>query len=470
MNLKSTTCSFLALLALASCPLNAQKKGDAAVWLTNPDKSALFDQQKAFLHFSKAAGQNQTIDVDEKKTYQTIDGFGYALTGGSAQHMIRMDAAKRAALIQELFATDGRNIGVSYLRVSIGASDLNDYVFTYDDMPAGQTDPEMAKFSLDEDRANVIPILKEILKVNAKIKILGSPWTAPSWMKTSNNPKGGKLKPECYPAYARYFVKYIQGMKAEGIRIDAITVQNEPLNEKNTPSLLMLAVDEGDFIKNHLGPAFHAAGIDTKIILYDHNCDVPEYATSILSDPDAAKYVDGSGFHLYGGRIEAMSQVHDAQPRKNLYFTEQMVTGSVETRPTVNVGNPVRRLVVGATRNWSRNVLLWNLAADPQNRPHTDNGGCGTCQGAITIDGSNVGRNVAYYAIAHASKFVRPGSVRIDSTASDTLPNVAFKTPGGKKVLIVVNAAQTPQTFNIRERGKLAPATLTAGGVATYVW
>lgn len=470
MNLKSPGCSFLALLALASFPLSAQKKGDAAVWLTNPDKSALFDQQKAFLHFSKAASPNQTIDVDEKKTFQTIDGFGYALTGGSAQHMIRMDAAKRAALVKELFATDGKNIGVSYLRVSIGASDLNDHVFTYDDLPAGQTDPEMAKFSLDEDRANVIPVLKEILKVNPKIKILGSPWTAPSWMKTSNNPKGGKLKPEYYPAYARYFVKYVQGMKAEGIRIDAITVQNEPLNEKNTPSLLMLAVDEGDFIKNHLGPAFRAAGIDTKIVLYDHNCDVPEYATSILSDPEAAKYVDGSGFHLYGGRIEAMSRVHDAQPGKNLYFTEQMVTGSVETRPSVNVGNPVRRLVVGATRNWSRNVLLWNLAADPQNRPHTDNGGCGTCQGAITIDGSNVSRNVAYYAIAHASKFVRPGSVRIDSTASDTLPNVAFKTPNGKKVLIVVNGAQTPQTFNIRQRGKLAAATLSAGAVATYVW
>ena len=377
MNLKSTS-SFIALLALSLFPLQAQKKGDAAVWLTNPDKSALFDQQKAFLHFSKAANQNPTIDVDEKKTYQTIDGFGFALTGGSAQHTIRMDAGKRAALIQELFATNGKNIGISYLRVSIGASDLNDHVFTYDDMAAGQTDPDMAKFSLDQDRADVIPVLKEILKVNPKLKILGSPWTAPSWMKTSNNPKGGKLKPECYPAYAKYFVKYIQGTKAEGIRIDAITVQNEPLNEKNTPSLLMPAAEEGDFIKNHLGPAFRAAGIDTKIILYDHNCDVPEYATSILSDPEAAKYVDGSGFHLYGGRIEAMTQVHDAQPRKNLYFTEQMVTGSVETRPTVNVGNPVRRLVIGATRNWSRNVLLWNLAADPQNRPHTDNGGCGT--------------------------------------------------------------------------------------------
>jgi glucosylceramidase len=450
--------------------LHAQKNASVAVWLTNTDKSALFDLQNPPLRFSKTANPGLTIDVDDKQTFQPIDGFGFALTGGSAQHMARMDPAKRASLIQELFGVAGKEIGISYLRVSIGSSDLNDHVFTYDDLPPGQTDPDMAKFSLAEDRADVIPVLKEIFKVNPKIKILGSPWTAPSWMKTNNNPKGGKLKPECYPAYARYFVKYIQGMRAEGIRIDAITVQNEPLNEKNTPSLSMSATEEADFIKNHLGPAFQAARIDTKIVLYDHNCDVPQYAISILADPQAARYVDGSGFHLYGGQIEAMSQVHNAYPRKNLYFTEQMVTGSVESRPTVNVASPVRRLIVGATRNWSRNVLLWNLAADPQNRPHTDNGGCGTCQGAITIDGSNVTRNVAYYAVAHASKFVRPGSVRIGSNNQDALPNVAFKTPGGKKVLIVVNGAQSPQTFNIRYRGSVVATTLKAGSVGTYVW
>jgi len=408
--------------------------------------------------------------VDEKQKLQPIDGFGYALTGGSAQHMIRMDAARRAALIKALFAADGNNIGVSYLRVSIGASDLNDHVFSYDDLPPGESDVEMAKFSLDADCADVIPVLKEILAVNPKIKILGSPWSAPAWMKTNNNVKGGKLKPEYYDAYAKYFIKYIQGMKKEGIRIDAVTIHNEPLNEKNTPSLLMLSPDQGIFIKNHLGPAFKAAGIDTKIILYDHNCDVPQYATAILDDPEAAKYVDGSGFHLYGGKIEAMSDVHNAHPAKNLYFTEQMVTGSVDSKPTVNVANPVRRLVIGATRNWSRNVILWNLAADSKNEPHTNNGGCTMCQGAITIDGNTVSRNVAYYAIAHASKFVRPGSVRIASNNLDTLPNVAFQTPDRKTVLIVVNGGQVPQTFHIRQHGKLITPTLAAGAVGTYIW
>jgi len=310
----SIGCTLMFALGLASSSLNAQKKGDASLWLTTSDKKALFERQNSAYHFAKGPTPNPVIDVDEKQKLQPIDGFGYALTGGSAQHMIRMDAAKRAALIKELFADDGNNIGVSYLRVSIGASDLNDHVFSYDDLPPGETDVEMAKFSLDADCADVIPVLKEILAVNPKIKILGSPWSAPAWMKTNNNVKGGKLKPEYYDAYAKYFIKYIQGMKKEGIRIDAVTIQNEPLNEKNTPSLLMLSPDQDVFIKNHLGPAFKAAGIDTKIILYDHNCDVPQYATAILDDPEAAKYVDGSGFHLYGGKIEAMSDVHNALP------------------------------------------------------------------------------------------------------------------------------------------------------------
>jgi glucosylceramidase len=258
-------------------------------------------------------------------------------------------------------------------------------------------------------------------------------------------------------------------MKAEGIRIDAITPQNEPLNEKNTPSLLMLPEDQLVFVKEHLGPAFKAAGIGTKIILYDHNCDRPDYPLTILKDPAAAKYVDGSGFHLYGGQIAAMTQVHDAMPTKNLYFTEQMVTGSVDGNRPLNTSQ-VRRLIIGATRNWSRNVILWNLAADPRNEPHTNDGGCGSCQGAITIDGSNYVRNLAYYVVAHASKFVRPGSVRIASGDLDTLANVAFKTPDGRRVLIVHNSATAAQTFNIGYKGQIAVATLNPGSVATYVW
>lgn len=468
MKLALTLRLLAALLALLPIALCAADK-PASLWLTKRDKSALFALQPGPLPFAAAATPGaQAIEVDDTQQYQSIDGFGFALTGGSAMHMVRMQPALRAALIQELFATNSTNIGISYLRLSIGASDLNERVFTYNDLPEGETDPAMAKFSLGPDRADVIPVLKEILKVNPKILILGSPWTAPLWMKTNHAAKGGKLMPECYDAYALYFVKYIQAMKSEGIRVDAITIQNEPLHPGNTPSLQMFPDEQALFIKKHLGPAFAAAKLDTKIILYDHNCDAPEYPISILRDPEAADYVDGSGFHLYKGKIEAMTTVHDAFPKKHLYFTEQMVTESA-SKPTMSIVNPVSRLIIGATRNWSRNVILWNLAADQNNDPHTNDGGCGICQGAITINGNAVSRNLAYFAMAHASKFVRPGSVRVASNSLEPLPNVAFKTPGGM-VLIVANRSQQSQAFDVRFHGRSVSTTLGAGDAGTFVW
>jgi glucosylceramidase len=262
-------------------------------------------------------------------------------------------------------------------------------------------------------------------------------------------------------------VKYIQGMKAEGIRIDAITVQNEPLHPGNNPSLLMQATEQAEFIKNHLGPAFEATKLDTKIIVYDHNCDRPDYPISILNDPEARKFVDGSAFHLYAGRIGAMSTVHDAHPDKNLYFTEQWIGAPGNLRG--DLAWHTRELTIGATRNWSRTVLEWNLAADPRHQPHTP-GGCTSCLGAVTIDGNKVTRNPAYYIVAHAAKFVRPGSLRIASNELQPLPNVAFKAPDGRKVLIVLNDGRSPQTFSIRDGDKLATSTLPAGAVGTYVW
>ncbi|OUJ70554.1 glycoside hydrolase family 30 protein [Hymenobacter crusticola] len=444
-----------------------KKAAGITSWITTPDQSALLQKQPAPLAFTGTTNSNPTIEVNESQRFQTIDGFGYCLTGGSAMLLSKMGATERTALLKELFTTDGNNIGVSYLRVSIGASDLDDRVFSYDDLPEGQTDPELRQFSLAPDRPYLIPVLKQILKLQPSLKILGSPWSPPTWMKTNNNSKGGSLKPEFYDAYAQYFVKYIQGMKAEGIRIDAITVQNEPLHPGNNPSLLMPANEQADFIKKSLGPAFKKAKLDTKIIAYDHNCDKPEYPLTVLNDAEARPYVDGSAFHMYAGKIEAMSQVHEAYPNKNVYFTEQWV-GS-KTKFENNLGWHVKTLTIGGTRNWARTVLEWNLAADPQQNPHTP-GGCTECLGAITLDGNTVQRNVAYYTVAHASKFARPGSVRIGSTSTGTPPNVAFKAPNGDHVLIVQNDQTTPQTFNIRYQGKQASATLSGGAVGTYVW
>lgn len=436
-------------------------------WLTKNDKSQLLSPQKPISFNKASATTDNTIIIDKAKHFQTMDGFGFALTGGSAQHIIRMDAAKRKKLIQELFGREKDDVGISYLRVSIGASDLNDHVFSYDDLPDGETDVNLSKFNLGPDEKDVIPVLKEILKVVPDIKILGSPWSAPTWMKSNNNVQGGRLKDEYYPVYAKYFVKYVEEMKKNGITIDAITVQNEPFNDGNTPSMQFLAKEELRFIKNFLGPAFEAAAIKTKIILYDHNCDAPEYPISILTDPEARKYVDGSGFHLYAGPINALSKVHEAFPDKNLYFTEMM---AVSRNADFNTAYPVERIVIGASRNWSKNVILWNLAADPNNDPHTDNGGCSMCQGAITIDGNFVSRNLAYYTIVHASKFAPPGSVRIESSSQGKLAHVAFLTPEGKTVLIVANNTQDYQSFKVQCNGKSFNAGLDGKATSTFVW
>ena len=441
-------------------------QGQVNWWLTSNDKSALFTKQSPLSFGVAATGTNPTITIDPSKKYQSVDGFGFALTGGSAQLMNRMSPAERTKLIHELFGRDDNHIGVSYLRLSIGSSDLNDHTFSYDDLPAGQTDINLDKFSLAEDEKDVIPVMKEILAVNPAIKILGSPWSAPTWMKTNGNIQGGRLKDEYYGVYARYLSKYITGMKKQGITIDAVTVQNEPFNDGNTPSMQFFAKQELSFIRDHLGPDFKKQGIKTKIILFDHNCDAPEYPISILTDPDANKYIAGSGFHLYAGNITALSKVHDAFPDKNLYFTEMMVV----TRNDFNVANPEERIVIGALRNWSKNVILWNIAADPNNKPHTDNGGCPSCQGAVTIDGDVVGRNLAYYTIAHVAKFIPPGSVRIDSTLPGNVSDVAFQTPDGKTVLVVANKGKEGQSFTIAVGGKTLGAVLPAGSVATYVW
>ena len=372
---------------LLTCITNVQAQTNIKidVWLTNPDKSALFTHQDKQLKFDAIENNNNpVINVDDKQTYQSMVGFGFALTGGSAMHIINMNAENRTKLLHEVFGTDGDNIGVSYLRLSIGSSDLNEHVFSYDDVPDGETDINMNKFDLGADKTDVIPVMKEILAINPAIKILGSPWSPPKWMKTNDDTRGGRLKPEYYAAYAKYFVKYIQQMKAEGITIDAITVQNEPLHPGNNPSLLLTAPEEKDFVKNNLGPVFKAAGIKTKILIYDHNADRPDYPITILDDPQAAKYIDGSAFHLYGGKIEALNDVHNAHPEKNIYFTEQMVVQFHDTAKII-IANPVGEIIIGATRNWCRNVLEWNLAAGPDFKPYTDRGGCCSARALLLL-------------------------------------------------------------------------------------
>jgi glucosylceramidase len=286
-------------------------------------------------------------------------------------------------------------------------------------------------------------------------------------MKDNGSTIGGSLQPLYYAVYANYFVKYIQQMQAKGIPINAITIQNEPQHGGNNPSMVMSATQQADFIKNNLGPAFQAAGISTKIIIWDHNCDNPNYPISILNDAAAKPYIDGSAFHLYGGDISALSTVKNTHPDKNLYFTEQWTAGSGSFDGDLKWH--IKNVLIGSMRNWSRIALEWNLANDPAYGPHTP-GGCTECKGALTITGSAYNRNVAYYIIAHASKFVPAGSVRIYSSFAGNLPNVAFKTAAGKKVLIVLNESASALSFNINYKGKRVVTSLPAGNVGTYIW
>ena len=437
-------------------------------WLTKGDQSVLLKKQSTNLGFGTTYNMYSNIEVDDNQTFQTVDGFGYTLTGGSAQVINQLVAAKKQELLQELFGSRENSIGISYLRLSIAASDLNDAAFSYDDMPTGQTDLNLTYFSLAPDMTHLIPLLKEILLINPNIKIVAVPWSAPVWMKDNNSTIGGSLQTQYYGVYAQYFVKYIQAMKLQGVVIDAIMPQNEPLNPYNNPSMVMTAFQQTNFIKNNLGPALQAAGSIVKIIIYDHNCDKPDYPIAVLSDTAASQFIDGSAFHLYGGDISALSTVHATFPTKNIYFTEQWT--SSDGNFAGDLKWHIKNVLIGSMRNWSKNALEWNLANNSSFGPHTQ-GGCSQCKGAITITSSETFvRNVGYYIIAHASKFVPFGSTRIGSNLQENLSNVAFKTPSGKIVLIVENDGVTTEVFNIKYNGRWVTTSLESGSVGTFVW
>jgi len=465
---KSTALLFsgVVLLSFTSCQSGLKPSNQVQFWLTKGDESAKLAKQLPLV-FVNTSHNSQNIEVDDSQKFQYVDGFGYTLTGGSVAVINRLSLHKRKALLKELFGNDENSISVSYIRLSIGASDLDSEVFSYNDLQEGETDVSLSKFSLARNK-DLIAMLKEILAINPKIKIIAAPWSAPVWMKDNGKSVGGSLKPEYYDVYAQYFVKYIQEMQKEGITIDAITPQNEPLHPGNNPSLLMISDQQKEFIKQSLGPAFKANNIKTKIVAYDHNCNKPEYVTNILQDPEAAQYIDGSAFHLYEGEISALSAVHNAFPTKNLYFTEQWTGAKGSFNEDLNWH--AKNVIIGSMRNWSKIALEWNLANDPDFKPHTP-GGCTECKGAITVSNrDNFTRNVAYYIIAHASKFVPANSQRISSTQTKYLSTVAFRTPEGKTVLIVQNYSKSTENFNIKYKNKYAPASISGQSVATFVF
>lgn len=432
-------------------------------FLTTLDRSHLFaqvnDRVQAF-----AGGHSLTISIQRDAPRQEVDGFGFAVTGGSAAHMHAMSETARSALLEELFGTGESSIGMSFIRISVGASDLDATAFSYNDNP---NDPAHTGFSLGPHLEHLVPVLQEILSINPDIKIMASPWSAPRWMKTNNSFVGGSLSASHRDTYAAYLVKYIETMEEHGIGIDYLTVQNEPLHDGNNPSMLMSAQEQAIFVRDHLGPAITASVPEVKLVAYDHNADNIGYPMTVLNDEAAAAYLDGSAFHLYAGSIDALTSLHEAHPDKNIYFTEQWYSANGDFAGDFRWH--MRHVVIGSMRNWSRAVIEWNLSSNSALQPHTP-GGCTLCLGAITIDGDAVSRNAGYYVIAHASKFVRPGSVYLPSDARGPLHSAAFLTPDNKVVLIVLNDSDVRQAFNIQEGNNAFATTLESGAAATLVW
>lgn len=449
-------------VAVASSPVQA--------WVTTGDKARLLSREApATLDGGSPAAV--VIDVDPSTQYQEIHGFGAAITDASGWLLQnRLNPAQRDALLNDLFGTT-TGIGLSFTRLTIGASDFSQAHYSFDDVPAGQSDPDLARFSLEPQRSTVLPTVKQALAANPQLKVMASPWSAPGWMKSSDSLIKGRLKPEAYDAFSRYLNHYIQAMKGEGVPIFALTLQNEPHFEPdNYPGMRVEPDARAAFIGGYLGPRLAVENPGTVLFDWDHNWDQPESPSAVLADAKAAQYVSGVAWHCYAGNVAVQSAVHDKYPGKDAWFTE-CSGGRWANDWEDNLQYFTRTLLIDTTRNWARGVLFWNLALDENDGPHL--GGCNDCRGVVTIDSRSgaVTRNVEYYALAHASRFVRPGARRIASSGGTAdLAHVAFQNADRSIVVLMANAAREQRSFSVRAGQRNFRYTLPARSVATFSW
>lgn len=423
-------------------------KGDVNVWLTSGNEVFLLKKQSP-INFSRDLG-DFTILLDTTVVYQKMDGFGAALTGSSAFLINQLSAANRNVLLKDLFDPK-EGIGINYLRITIGSSDFSIGTYSYCD------NADINTFDIPQrDKQDLIPVLKEILAINPTIKILASPWSAPAWMKSNNSMYGGSLKGvQVYNDFADYFVRYVKAFKAQGINIDALTIQNEPMYETGGyPTMKMLWSEQNVIIRDYLGPKFAANDIDTKIIIWDHNFDMSYYPINILSDPVTYQFVAGTGWHGYGGDASAIDAVQALFPDKAVYFTEQSGGGwNTDTRMG-NMFYYMKDFLMASVNRGSRNFLMWNLALNESNGPTTTTGGCQNCRGVVTIknDGSYI-RNEEYYLLGHFAKVVRLGAVRIKNSCTQLPSGIlisTFMNTDGSKVVVIMNRSGSRQLYNIR--------------------
>lgn len=443
-------------------------------WQTTADKRKLFE---AITIGAEEGPDNETlrITIDDQKTYQSIDGWGPAITGSSCYNLLKMTQKDRTALLKEVFDPE-EGMGYSFIRVSIGCSDFSLEEYTCCDTKGIENwaFPEL-------DERDLLPILKEIYAINPDVKIVAAPWTCPKWMKISPNNNdpfdswtSGRLNPEYYDDYALYFVKWVEYMESKGFPIYAVSPQNEPLNHGNSASLYMDWRTQRDFVGEHLGPAFEQRGIKTQIWAYDHNFDVPEYVTNLYKS-DAAKYFSGSAWHAYGGNNSVLDGIHKAAPEKGIYFTEQSI-GTWCPNFGDNLMWTMREICIGTVNLHCKAVLFWNFLLDANRGPNRPNGGCTTCYGFVDFvdEGyKTLNRRSHYYSIAHMSKVAKTDALRIGSSISEKTSGVcftAFRNPDGTHSIVVLNEGKARKF--IIDDGKGSSFTFQADerSVTSLIW
>ncbi|WP_407405118.1 glycoside hydrolase family 30 protein [Chryseobacterium sp.] len=471
--------------------LNKVASEQYGVWTTSQTQNKYLAKTSGELSFTNSVSDaNPILEVDSRGNNrgQYIDGFGYTLTGGSAELLSKMSQSNRTSLLNEIYnnATASQNKN-DVIRVSIGGEDLSRTAYTLNDLPSGQTDLSQSKLSLSKDNQK-IAILKEIIAINPNIKIFATPWSAPAWMKTNGNLSGGSLRNDqdtnnnqiYFSSYADYFVKYIQQMKNQGITIYAITPQNEPLNGNNNPSMIMYDYEQANFIRYHLGPKLKAAGLATKIIAYDHNADNNgvNYVKTLFADAVTKSYIHGTAWHLYDNSdINNLTAIRDQDASKGIYFTEQWLED--KNWDDGSLLWHVNKITIGSLNNWSKTVMEWNLASDPGTTINTP-GGCFNCLGALTINGNSVQKNISYYSLAHASRFLGENAQRLFPRAHNAGADINYaalvndQSPYAR-IMIITNGNSATKNMNLKYITydgvvKYAKISVPGNSVQTYVW
>jgi glucosylceramidase len=430
-------------------------------WISSEDMSRALSAQPDIV-FAPLDGTGKTsIRIDEKMTFQTIVGLGNSLEHSTCYNISLLPREKQEQVIESIVCPTA-GIGMNLMRICIGTPDFTASPwYSYDDVPPGQTDPELKHFSIEKDRQYVLPILKLALKKNPSLKFFASPWSPPAWMKTNNSMCGGRFNSEFSRPFAEYLARSVEAYRAEGINLIAITPQNEPeFFPKSYPTCGWTAEQQRDFIRDHLGPVFKEHNLSTKIWCYDHNFNHPNFPVTILKDPKTALYIDGTGFHHYEGKPSAMSWLHNKFPDKHIYFTE----GS-----TFGIGGAAE--IISFLRNWARSYNAWVTIIDHKAQPNPGPHDCSPTSIVLNSETLELEYRFDYYMYGQFTKFIKAGAVRINSNSSSkTLTNVAFKNPDNSLVLVVANAGRKKQAIDIVWKQRRVKTELDAQSIATFFW